>query len=331
MNKSDILALFQHYPLLDKNLADQVTKISELFGFCSNNFIFEMPLEGNESKVDFSLCIRQEEAGQLLDYWEKEELKPIFYNPNWETIKRFCSEWRSLYSPVRHNIRDVWYEFDNHQLDMNLPNACFFFSPVSLRKKSSRENDKENVDTDWLFNSVLVTLFKKYFSEEVKRNLVTCVDQLPRKGVIFQIGIMIPRGFNGLRLCTSMSIDNYIPYLERIGWTGSYGNLEKILNTLYSYVDALFVDIDIEENIYQSLGIECCYAVAKETILKLEKFLHYLLSCGLCTKEKAGFILSWCNHNDTAFQNTVSHIKIVLPPSQVSTAKVYLAVSKSSR
>ena len=118
----------------------------------------------------------------------------------------------------------------------------------------------------------------------------------------------------------------YLSYLEKIGWIGSFNHLEDILNNLIKYVDAFFLDFDVEEKILQTLGIECCYRKGKDTLHKLEKFLNYLTSRDLCSKEKARFILSWCNI-DKDFQKTLSHIKIVLSPSRVLKAKAYLAIS----
>jgi hypothetical protein len=136
----------------------------------------------------------------------------------------------------------------------------------------------------------------------------------------------MPRDFNGLRICTSMRADYYLSYLEKIGWIGSFNHLGDILNNLEKYVDAFFLDFDVEEKILQTLGIECCYRMGKDTLHKLEKFLDYLTSRDLCTKEKACFILSWFTI-DKDFQKTLSHIKIVLPPSHVLKAKAYLAIS----
>jgi hypothetical protein len=326
MNRLDILSFFQHYHLLDKNFDEHVENISGLFGSCSKNFIFEIPLEGNDPKVEFSLNIRRTELLQLLDYWGKKELKSLLQNESWDKIMKFLIEWGNPNSSVHKNIQDVWFEFDRNQLYVELPVPCFFFSPRNLLNDVSRVINKEKINVDWLLNLLLIILPKNQLTKKIKGNLLKCIEKLPPRGVIFQIGVMMPRDFNGLRICTSMRADYYLSYLDKIGWIGSFNHLEDILNNLKKYVDAFFLDFDVEEKILQTLGIECCYRMGKDTLHKLEKFLNYLTSRDLCTKEKACFILSWCTI-DKDFKKNLSHIKIVLPPSHVLKAKAYLAIS----
>jgi len=238
---------------------------------------------------------------------------------------KFLIEWGNPNSSIRKNIQDVWFEFDRNQLYVELPVPCFFFSPRNLHNGVGRVINKEKINVDWLFNSLMIILPKNHLTKKVKGNLLKCIEKLPPGGVIFQIGVMMPRDFNGLRICTSMRAD-YLSYLDKIGWLGSFNHLGSILNNLEKYVDAFFLDFDVEEKVLQTLGIECCYRIGKDTLIKLEKFLDYLTSRDLCTKEKACFILSWCTI-DKDFQKTLSHIKIVLSPSRVLKAKAYLAIS----
>ena len=133
MNSLNISSFFQHYCLLDENFADQVEKISGFFGSCSKNFIFEIPLDGNEPKVDFSLSIRRQNLLQLLDYWEKKELKSLMQNESWKKIIKFFIEWRDPNSSI-HKIsiviikflfRDLYSCFDFQRFILRLVNPLF--------------------------------------------------------------------------------------------------------------------------------------------------------------------------------------------------------------
>ncbi len=326
MNRLDILSFFQHYSMLDKNFAHQVEKISGLFGASSKNFIFEIPLVGDEPKVDFSLNIRETEILRLLDFWGEKKFKSLLLNDNWDKILKFFIEWGHLDSSIHKNIQDVWFEFDRDQLYMELPVPCLFFSPGILRNGSGLVINKEKINVDWLLNLLLILLPKNRLTKELKENLIKCIEKLPPGGVIFQIGIMMSRTFNELRICTSMKADYYLSYLDKIAWEGPFDHLGDTIDNFKKYVDAFFLDFDIKEKVFQTLGIECCFRMGKDTLPKLNKFLDYLINRNLCTKEKARFIMSWCTI-DKDYQKNLSHIKIVLPPSRVLKAKAYLAIS----
>jgi hypothetical protein len=326
--------------------SEKIEKISKLFQGSSSNYIFETELTSTNIEVDFSICILKNELSYLLKHWRKEELQATIQKDKiWEKLFQFCSEWKNSKSPLNHHVSDVWFEFDNHQIIKDLPQPCFFFSPRTLYRHDrnikreyivSRHPSSSLRNIDWLFNSALTILFKKYVSDKLKKNVKTCIEKLPRNGAVFQIGVMMARNLDRLRICTSMPIDDYTIYLKAIGWNGSYDHLYYLLQTLKTYVDVVFIDIDVGERIFPKIGFECCYREDNNVKPRLKKFMNYLMEKHLCIKQKAEIILSWINNDDNhsndicrgnRTKRTLSHIKIVQDSDNSLKAKAYLSLS----
>jgi hypothetical protein len=291
--------------------------IARLFPGTCSHYIIEFELKAPVQTVDISRCILKKEVGSLLEHWRKENLISRFRRDRvWERLSRFCDAWGDPDSSLNRYVSDVWFEFDNHQLDKALPGPCFLFSPGNLHKRSV----SDPVATDWLFDSALSILFNEFLSAKVKEKVVNSIDALPEKGAIFQIGVMMSRNADRLRLCTSMPIDSYSGCLEKIGWQGSYYFLDKTLKSLKRYVDAVFIDVDVGESIYPGIGFECCYRGGVDIKARLEIFMEYLMEQRLCTQERADNVYSWIKNS-----GVLSHIKIVMNPDQSLKAKAYLA------
>ena len=270
-----------------------------------------------------------------MEYWSKEGFVHLFHrDDSWRQWLRFCSLWAHSGSLLDRYVSDVWFEFDSHQLDKDLPAACFFFSPRNLHNRNTGDNGK----TDWLFKEALAITFNEYLSDKLKVNIKKCVDALPGNGIVFQIGVLAARKVSHLRVCTSMPVDLYVGYLEKVGWKGSYNFLNHMLRSLRDHVDAIFIDLDVGEDILPAIGLECCYRGGVNIKTRVEKFLDFLREQHLCINNKQEDILSWFQypgeHLDRPSskhihqKKVLSHIKIVIDADNSMRAKAYLALSK---
>jgi len=189
-----------------------------------------------------------------------------------------------------------------------------------------------------LYDTALATLFGDAFTAAIKGNVQRCIKALPKNGAIFQMGAMLPRKLKSVRLCTVMPVNDYPPYLEEIGWRGSFDYLITLLESLARLADGIFVDIDVWEEISPKVGIECVYRKAEspnreQGTSDLQRLLNYLTGLNLCTKDKAEGIMEWINepleeHEDgTCVKRSLSHLKVVLNPDNSIEAKAYPALS----
>jgi hypothetical protein len=339
----DVFAEFIQNFYGEKIIDCQSENISKLFSNISSNFIIEIKLGSTAPIFDFSLCILKSEIIYLLKHWEKQKLVPLFNgNKNWEKIYKFCSKWEERGSIINEKISDIWFEFDNYQMNLKLPGACFFFSSRNIHKRNIA--DWKIIDTDWLLESALAILINEYLSEGIKKKVKKCIDALPKNGALFQVGVMLARGFNNsndrnfIRLCTCMKIDDYMIYLNSIGWNGPIEYLINNLNIIKKYTDAVFIDIDVGEKISPHIGLECCYRQDINMNERLNKFLNHLINKGLCLKEKSAIITKWIEsptvitdniENERIFKKSLSHLKIVLNPDKTLNAKAYLSLSNT--
>lgn len=307
-------------------------QVSKLFGNCCKNYIFETALESPDYGFDLSTCILREEIDSLLHYWSQNDLTAIFdKDMRWKNIYRFCSEWRNRESILSTHISDLWFEFDDLELKNVLPRPCLFFSPISLNRKKTPDITG---NIPWLFDT-LAMLFGSSLDTPIIRNIKNCIEELPGNGAIFQMGAMLPRKQESVRLCTVMPIKDYPTFLQNIGWRGSFDYLITLLESLARLADGIFVDIDIWEEISPKAGIECVYRESKspnreQENIDLKRLLDYLTGLNLCTKEKAELLMEWINEpleeceDGNVVKRSLSHIKVVLHPDNAIEAKAYM-------
>jgi hypothetical protein len=158
----DVFAEFIQNFYGEKIIDCQSENISKLFSNISSNFIIEIKLGSTAPIFDFSLCILKSEIIYLLKHWEKQKLVPLFNgNKNWEKIYKFCSKWEERGSIINEKISDIWFEFDNYQMNLKLPGACFFFSSRNIHKRNIA--DWKIIDTDWLLVREIIRLSPLFY------------------------------------------------------------------------------------------------------------------------------------------------------------------------
>lgn len=320
-------------PGIDKERIVLPGILSKLFSGISSNYILETALDSPETAVDLSICILKKEASILVNHWQQEELNNLIrQNKNWEKPARFCALWTEPNSVMHSSISDVWFEFDHHQLEKDLAEACFFFSPIILHNRFNHDPrylllKKQQIDR--LLDSTLSILLENDFPVKLKDNVTSCIEALPSNGAVFQVGAMLPRNSKGLRICTTMPVGDYPKYLENIGWKGDFTYLGQLLQAFKRFADAIFIDFDADEEIFPKIGIECGFRGSDpgSTKQKLEIFLSYLKEQHLCVEEKAESIFKWLDK--PGGKRIISHLKIILDQDNSLKAKAYLAWQRS--
>ena len=179
---------------------------------------------------------------------------------------------------------------------------------------------------------------------------------LPRKAGIFQLGLMMSRSLEAVRIClTGLNIDETIIFLKNMNWPGSTEKIRKILEKSLPMAHRFDIAIDIGETIYPKVGLEISF---KEKYInkgspKWVKFLNYLREEKLCTEKKAEALLKYPAYilddpyillftdlwpenlrNDplkrkSIFIKKLNHFKIVYEEKKPLTVKAYLAVHQT--
>jgi hypothetical protein len=310
---------------------------NNIFSGIGANFIFEVELDKSEPFIDFSTCILKNEMQTLLEHWQKEDIKRVLKNnEKWQRVLRFCSEWARPGSLPGTNIKNIWFEFDNIQLSKELPEPCLFFSThlLSTQPESGKVKNRK-LNLNWLFEGALEILIPERMADDFVRKVEDCIFALPPKGAIFQIGFLLSRSVDSLRICTTMRTDKYQEYLKKIKWPGSYEYLEPALQTFSQYTDGIFLDIDVKQDVLAKIGMECCFRNNDDTKPKLLEFFDLLIELNLCIEKNAKLIIDWLNGADkqetywgkSGLKRGLSHIKIILDEDNTAAAKAYLSLS----
>lgn len=300
-------------------------------------FILETSLTLIEPSFDFSVCFRKAQVGELLDHWKAHEAALNFKdNGVWQNIRHFCQVWHQEGTPLNTTIADIWFEFDQEQMVKQVPEPCMFFSPRGIGYFPGPIQPVP--DGAAFFASALGMLGGKVLPVGVQESIKQCIAALPPKGVVFQVGMMLSRNFSApvIRFCISRPPHLYVPFLLRNQWPGPVDLLERLLQTIEPYVDAMFLDIDVGEQVAAPIGIECCYREGVSTERRIKSFLSFLTKEGLATSGQADWVMDSLRNNPVSeivgsglaekhYQQALSHVKIILNPGHSLKAKAYLS------
>jgi hypothetical protein len=276
----------------------------------------------------------------------------LLTNPVWNRIRNFCNNWANSASILYDKIDNIWLEFDSAGLPPEVPVPSIFLSLKSIESDSSNPI-KFGITANphqWLTETALKFLFGRTISVPFERKLFDCFNLLPDGAWISQIGAMLARQVEPVRVCiTDISTDKLLDYLSRIGWAGSISKLEAFVSELSSFVDRIDLDLDVGDIILPKIGLECSFNRQPQFEPRWQLFLNRLVETGLCIPAKRDALLAYPGYSheranrelwpsnilrvsnllwpqvSSIFLRRFSHIKIVYQPDIPVEAKVYLS------
>jgi hypothetical protein len=357
---TDYLKLIQsHTPntLIDAAQWRKIETIAQIFPSAVTTFFgFECRLAEPEAKADFLLCADASEAGRRVlatNAYGIDLPKELFQNPVWQQVREFSTNWESEASPLYNNVRNVWLEFDiakasSHPQPFPIPSA--FFGPEPL---FATPQDNPHPYT-WVWQHALPLLLGRPVPIAVCTSLIRCFEYLPKQAYVFQIGLMLARQVDTVRLCIrDIAPDHIIPYLINLGWVGNAASLHQTLSDLSQMTDRIDLDIDVNDGILSKIGLECYWLRQPKFEARWEVFLDALVKQGLCLPEKEQALLAYPGYIrekthpevfpsharklsgllGAAYEWVVftglHHIKLVYHNDRIQEAKSYLYVSRS--
>jgi hypothetical protein len=355
---TEYLSLIKFYIPVELIDEEQWAKF-ELVGKClpsavTTFFGFECRLGVPEAKADFLICADASEAGRRVlaaNAYDIDLSKELLQHPVWMNIRRFCTNWESEASPLYDKVRNVWLEFDVADEAPELPIPSCFFGPEYLYAAPAVE---ERHPHNWVWQIALPLLSGRDFPASVERNLMLCFEALPQNAYIFQIGLMLARQWDGVRLCVRDIIPSEIvPYLTRLGWEGALETLQKLVSDLSQFAERIDLNIDVTDKILPKIGLECYLLRQPQVDENWNLFLDDLVAKGLCLPHKKEALLNYPGYirrkmspllwpsnlqklstlldptHEWVIFKGLHHIKLVYQDAHVQEAKAYLYVSRS--
>jgi hypothetical protein len=147
----------------------------------------------------------------------------------------------------------------------------------------------------WLLDSALPLLGKR-LSDARRDALLRCFEALPSGSRAFQVGVMLARPVEALRVCViGLEYGKVAGFLRRIGWPGDPPELERRLASLVRGAESVILDVDVGETVLPTLGLECFAGEDGDPDLvdRWARFLDPLVECELCRPERRQALLDW--------------------------------------
>jgi hypothetical protein len=258
-------------------------------------------------------------------------------------------------SALYRAVYNVWLEFDVDGAPPVIAIPSVFFAPRPGGQEGARGVAYE-LNLDGYVTTIETAVRLLSGSELAPRILETlsdCFRALSSVERVFQVGLMLSRGTDALRLCITIgSVECAVEYLARVGWPGSEAEVLGILEPMARLVDRVCLDIDVGETVHRKIGLECYFGGNKQprTEPRWGVFLDTLVRDGLCTVDKRDALLAYPGYVDenaegipwpralrrashllggrslSTFIRSLHHVKVVYRPGEGLEAKAYLAV-----
>ncbi len=299
----------------------QIYKMADLFAdFAASEYIMETHLYTDAAEADFSWRVLADEKACLENGLKSEHLSALAGSNTWAKIVDFINFWPPA-------MADIWLEMDYDELDKPIPQPCFFFNAEAVKKGSI-------VDEELLFRA-LEHLADREKLNLLRPHLLKAVDQLPSEIGLFQVGVMLARHSDRVRIFTGeLTREQLLDYLSNIGWKGPLPQLQELFELVHPYSDGNYIlDFDVSrQGISEKIGIN----FGLETKEILPDFLENLINHQLCTDKKRNGVIAWpgsfgsylgSGYGYTALLKDISHFKIACSPEAGLKAKAYLRVA----
>lgn len=325
-------------------------------GAISSFFGFECRLGERVPRADFLACIKVADGGReiLAGQHPTTDLPETLFNDVvWQRVRLFSRHWANQESILYKQADNIWVEFDIDGPPSNIPVPSLFFGPKRIQSRSASSPQSTIVahPHQWITRTALPLVLGNFLPQAAEQKLFECFDALPVDAEVFQIGVMLARKSEVVRLCVRNIAPVQIPaYLARLGWSGQEGRLRTLMTELSSGVGSINLNFDVSDRILPKIGLECYFDIPANPWVKLQQFLDHLVGTGLCLPEKRDALFAYigqsCESNHelwpthlrhasrflngkflSAFFRTLHHIKIVYQPDSVLEAKAYLAVN----
>lgn len=277
---------------------------------------FELPMSNAEASSDFLICLHQADiCHQVLQ--REPGLRAIIPEPLYTRLLALVRHWIDPADRMGQLISNIWLEYDYDRMKLGQFCPSFFYGP---------KGNVHSLAVLMASQQIMTQLAPDGLSDGTYRMLARCMTMLAVRGGVSQIGRMLARAENSLRVfIQQIPPQGILPYLQRIDYPhANHPTLVAQLDRCYQFASTVDLDIDIADRVGSQLGLECYFATTEQALL----FLADLVNQGLCRADKYQLLHNHVHQLlDTADEQWVpffSHIKLGFHPDKGFSSKVYL-------
>jgi hypothetical protein len=271
-------------------------------GPLTSTFGFEVALDQAAGGADLAVAVTGLHGGRemLAGLCRPDSPLPRSDDPAWAAVGALCQAWAVPGSALDAGLHNVALEFDLPEGQDGLPPPNVFLGArtgiLPPRPAHPGQLELPVVGSEaWLLDTALPLLGRE-LSPGRRDALVRCFEALPAGSRAFQVGVMLARPVEALRVCVlGLDYEKVAPFLGRIGWPGDLAELDMRLGALAVNAETVILDVDVAEAVLPTLGLECFAAEDgdQDHLQRWARFLDPLVRGGLCRPERRRALLEW--------------------------------------
>jgi len=254
---------------------------------------FECPLGGGERWVDFHQGFRRQELPYLLG-WLEHRARTEHGEAEWtESLLEFCREWGREDSLFGKAIPNLIFEYDVRDHPERISHPSVF---LALTDDDRIEHFEDDPTTQASKAAVIDAALKLFMEPAIvgtlSRGIARCLQCAPGNATLSHLGLMLARNTRAVRInVRGLHFDQFLPYLDAIGWKGSSAGIEDLLAGLFALTQRLNLCIDVGSEIGIPIGLEC--ATHNRDQNRWDKILGRLGENGICTDAQRRDLRNW--------------------------------------
>jgi hypothetical protein len=277
---------------------------------------FELPLGDRRARGDFAVQVSTPRGRRLLgDAGRTPEFPTVAGDEwAWARIRRFARTWCDDDSPLARHVTSAWLEFDVDSAGGRHRIPSIFMRVTSVRADEVLRCVADSIEL----------LGGAPLPGASRDALARCVDALPARAELHQVGTMLSRRFVPLRLCVAgLGTERMPGFLADVGLARAGERAREIGETLLDDTGDVMLQLDVVDGLRPGFGVEYSVTANRELDGRPETrwaaFLDRLVARGLCTPTKRRGILAWAGASREQFTHQpcptrvyrgLSHVKL---------------------
>jgi hypothetical protein len=346
-----VRATFARYrpkPFVSANSLARMLRLgAALPGAATSFFGFECRLGGAAPEADFLVCIARDGHGPEALAAALERAPPDG-DPFWPRLAAFCRRWTDPAGPWHAVLHNIWLEFDLAAAPEGapVPVPSVFAGTRALRAGADPALADSVMDALDLLAGTGPSAARR---AALRRGLAA----LPPGGMLFQLGIMLSRGDDRVRVCASgLGAVEAEAYLGALGLADPTGGRAALLAELAPMLQEIRLALDAgPDGIGPRIGVECYGGDGAEAPRRWLALFGWLVARGLALPAEREALLMWWGLQHSrllradwpawtdghpacppgagqgALWRSVHHVKLSLEAAGALSAKAYLASS----